>query len=146
MKAEPGELAAVLFADVAVGGTGPTAGRRGRRERPTAPAQLLANPAWPDALAAADIGPALRKLLARWAGMRPATDFVAHQQFALLVQKKPFAEAAPVLAATAKNKDADLLSVRLLAVQALGKVGGKEATGTLTDLIADTSAALRRAG
>jgi hypothetical protein len=140
VKAEPGELAAVLFVDVAAGGTGPTAGaRRVRRERPTSPAQLLANPAWPDALGAADIGPALRKLLVKWAGVHPVNDFVAHQQFALLVQKKPFAEAAPVLAATARNKDADLLSVRLLAVQALGKVGGKEATDTLTDLIADGS-------
>ena len=138
-------------------GGGPVRGRgfgRHRADRrapagpprpPTSPAQLLANPAWPDALGAADTGPVLRKLLVKWAGTRPASDFVAHQQFALLVQKKPFAEAAPVLAATAKNKDADLLSVRLLAVQALGKVGGKDATDTLTDLIADAEH-LRRPG
>src|SRR4051794_23371345 len=63
LNAEVGELAAILFVDVAAGGSGPTVGvRRGRRDRPTAPAQLLANPAWPDALAATDTGPALRKV------------------------------------------------------------------------------------
>src|SRR3954471_14245989 len=57
VKAEPGELAAVLFADM-VSGPGATAGhRRGRREGSPGAGQLLANPAWPDAVAAADIGP-----------------------------------------------------------------------------------------
>jgi hypothetical protein len=140
VKAEPGELAAVLFADYVSAGSGPVLNfRRGRRDRPASPAQLLANPAWAEALDAKDTGPALRKLLARWMGTRPVTDFTAYQQFALLAQKKPFAEAAPILAAAAKSKDADLLSIRLLAVQALGKVGGPEATATLTDLLSDTS-------
>jgi hypothetical protein len=136
LKAEPGELAAVFFVEVVATGSGPAAGP-GRPSRSSSPAQLLANPAWPEALAATDIGPALRKLLARWAAGRPARDHVANQQFALLAQKKPFPEAAPALAAVAKNKDADLWSVRLIAVQALGKVGGKEADAALTDLIGD---------
>lgn len=140
VKAEPGELAAVLFVELAANNVAPTGGQRrpGRRGAST-PAQLLANPAWPEAIDAAETGPVLRKLLALWAGDRPGSDFSAHQQFALLAQRKPFPEAAPVLAVTAKNKETDLLSVRLVAVQALGKVGGKEATAALTDLLADTS-------
>ena len=140
VKAEPGELAAVFFVDAVDSGSAPTGGpRRGGRERLSSPAQLLANPGMRDALDAADTGPPLRKLLARWAGGRPVRDYSAHQQFALLAQRKPFPEAAPVLAATAKNKQADVLSVRLVAIQALGKVGGKEATAALTDLMTDST-------
>jgi len=138
LKAEPGELAGIFFVEVMATGSGPAAGP-GRPSRSSSPAQLLANPTWPDALDAADMGPAVRKLLARWAGTRSVRDTMAQQQFALLAQKKPFPEAAPALAAVAKSKDADLLSVRLIAVQALGKVGGKEADATLTELIGDTA-------
>jgi hypothetical protein len=138
LKAEPGELAALFFIDaIAAEPVNMDGGWRLNRGRLSACAQLLANPTWPDALGAADLGPCLRKLLARWAGGCPVRDNIAHQQFALLAQKKPFPEAAPALAALARNKEADLLSVRLIAVQALGKVGGKEADATLTDLIGD---------
>jgi hypothetical protein len=140
LKAEPGELAALFFVEaVATEPVNLDGGSRLNRGRLSAAAQLLANPTWAEALDAADTGPALRKLLGRWASDRPVRDHMGNQQFALLAQKKPFAEAAPALAAVAKNKDADLLSVRLIAVQALGKVGGKEADATLTDLIGDTS-------
>src|SRR4051812_16983265 len=61
VKAEPGELAAVLFADLAPGPGTTAVPRRGRREGSPVAGQLLANPAWPDAVAAADIGPAVRK-------------------------------------------------------------------------------------
>jgi hypothetical protein len=125
-----------LFVETVATEPGP---RRPGRDRPSSSAQLLANPTWTEALDAADTGPALRKLLGRWASDRPVRDHTGNQQFALLAQKKPFPEAAPALAAVARNKDADLLTVRLIAVQALGKVGGKEADATLTDLIGDTS-------
>ena len=52
---------------------------------------------------------------------------MALQQFATLAQKKPFPEAAAPLAKMAKDKQADALSVRLVAIQALAKVGGSDA-------------------
>lgn len=140
LKAEPGELAGLLFIEsTATEPVNLDGGWRINRGRLSSSAQLLANPTWPEALDAADTGPALRKLLARWAGARTARDHIANQQFALLAQKKPFPEAAKPLATLARNKDADLFTVRLIAVQALGKVGGKEADATLTDLIGDTT-------
>src|SRR5262245_1354320 len=67
VKAEPGELAAAFLAEAM---TKDVPGARGRNRDPRPPttaAQLLNNPAWPEALDATDIGPALRKLLVRWA-------------------------------------------------------------------------------
>jgi hypothetical protein len=140
LKAERGELAALFFVEaVATEPATATGPRRPGRDRLSSSAQLLANPTWTEAIDAADTGPAIRKLLGWWASACPVRDHIGNQQFALLVQKKSFPEAAPALAAVAKNKDADLLTVRLIAVQVLGKVGGKEADATLTDLIGDTA-------
>jgi hypothetical protein len=137
IKAEPGELAAVLFADVAatdiVGARPPG---RGRHAAAT-PAQILSNPSWPEAIGAADVGPPVRKLLVRWADTRLPRGSDGWQHFADLARKKPFAEAAPVLIKAAKDKQADVLGVRLMAVDALGKVGGQEATAALTGLVTD---------
>jgi hypothetical protein len=140
VKAEVGELAALFFVEEVSAGPARSAGSRRRGpDRSSAPAQLLGNPSWTEALDAADTGPVVRKLLSLWGSTRPARDYVGNQQFALLAQRKPFPEAAPVLAALVKNKDTDLLSVRVVAVQALGKVGGKEAAAVLTDLMSDKS-------
>jgi hypothetical protein len=138
MKAEPGELAAVLFVDT-LGATAKTSGGRGRGPRTAALSPLLANPVWPEALDAPDTGPILRKLLVRWVESRGVQESV-HQQFAALVRKKPFPEAAAPLARLAKDKKADVFSVRVLAIEALGKVGGTEAKAALTELISDKTA------
>ncbi|HEX3151295.1 MAG TPA: HEAT repeat domain-containing protein [Gemmataceae bacterium] len=137
IKAEPGELAAVFFVE-AHAASSRSPGTRRSGPRPAA-APLLANPIWPEALDAADTGPVLRKLLVRWVESR-AIQESARQQFAALVRKKPFPEAAAPLARLAKDKKADVFSVRVLAIEALGKVGGSEATAALTELLADTSA------
>ena len=137
LKAEPGELAAVLLADVA--GVD-VAGARGRNRGPrphNTTAMLLNNPAWPEALEATDTGPALRKLLVRWTEDRAPLRSDGWQYFANLVRKKPFPEAAAALIKAAKDRQADVLSVRALAIDALGKVGGKEATAALGELVAD---------
>lgn len=137
LKAEPGELAAVIFVDT-LGSTPKGPNGRGRRFRGSNLTSLLANPVWPEALDAADTGPVMRKLLVRWIESRPRDDS-ATQSFADLVRKKPFPEAAPVLVNLAKDKKADVLSVRVLSVEALGKVGGKEASAALTELLDDKS-------
>jgi hypothetical protein len=135
IKAEVGDLAAVLFADAVA-----PPKRFDWSARPFA-AQLLANPTFPEALDAKETGPILRRLLVKWVEARPAHDHMALQQFASLAQKKPFPEAAAPLAKMAKDKQADALSVRLVAIQALAKVGGSDAAGTLADLVPDSTQA-----
>jgi hypothetical protein len=131
IKADLGDIAAILFVDT-------LAPVRYDWSNSTFPAHLN-NPSTIDAITAADTGPITRRLLLKWAGVRPEHDSYAFQRFACLVQKKPFPEAAAYLAKTARNKKADVLGMRLLAVQALGKVGGKIASETLAELVADTS-------
>ncbi|MBO0697593.1 MAG: hypothetical protein J2P46_04300 [Zavarzinella sp.] len=135
IKADVADLAAVLFADSVV-----PPRRFDWSARPFA-AQLLANPTFPEALDAKDTGPILRRLLIKWVEARPARDHMALQQFASLAQKKPFPEAAGPLAKMAKDRQADVLSVRLVAVQALAKVGGPEAASALADLVPDQTQA-----
>lgn len=143
VEAEAGELAALFFIEVWSGDTTHAAGARRALARSSSPAALLSNPAWPKALDAAETGPVLRRLLAKWAGTREPRDYQAHQRFAMLVTKKPFPEAVPVLAAVAGNKAADVLSARAVAVHALGKAGGTEAAAALTDLLSDTTEVFR---
>ena len=138
VDAEAGELAALFFVEVVLSDPAPPGPRRAR-DRFSSPATLLSNPAWPKALDAADTGPVLRRLLAKWAGTREPRDFQAHQRFAMLVTKKPFPEAVPPLAAVAGNKTADVLSARAVAVHALGKVKSKEAETALTGLLGDST-------
>jgi len=130
IKAEIGDLAAIVFVD----GLVPP---KNADWSQVAPAKLLANPTLSENIGETDMGPALRKVLAKWFSVRPAHDNMAQQQFSLLAQKKPFPEAGPVLARLAKDKNADIFSVRMLAVQALGKVGGKEAEAALAELVPD---------
>jgi hypothetical protein len=133
IKAEVGDLAAVLFADAI------TPPRKVDWSNRAFPGQLLANPTWREAIDAKDVGPVLRRLLVKWMDARPAQDYAAAQQFASLAQRKPFPEAAPVLIRLAKDKKNDVLGVRMLAVQALGKVGGDEAKAALAELVSDTT-------
>ena len=139
VEAEAGELAALFFVEAWSAEPAPEGAGRRVRGAPSTPAQLLSNPTWRKALDDAETGPVLRKLLARWAGSRAPRDYQAHQQFAMLVTKKPFPEAVPVLAAAAKSKETDVLSVRAVAIHALGKVGGPEAAAALTDLLGETT-------
>jgi hypothetical protein len=137
LKAQPGELAALFFVDIQ--GTTPRLFAGGGHGTRTNIGPLLANPVWSEALDAPDIGPVLRKLLVRWVEAKVARADNAGQQFAALVRTKPFPEAAAPLIRFATDKKADVLSVRVLAIEALGKVGGTEAKKTLTGLISDTT-------
>ncbi|HKB06401.1 MAG TPA: hypothetical protein VKD90_29670 [Gemmataceae bacterium] len=136
IKTEIGELAAVFFADAVA-----PPKQMNWSARPFV-SQLLANPTFPEAVDAADTSPVIRKLLVKWIDDRPRQDYSAFQQFASLAQKKPFPEAGGPLAKMAKDKQADALSVRLVAIQALGKVGGPDAAAALAEVVPDATQAL----
>lgn len=134
VRATAGQLAAVFFAD-----------QRGRPERASwlgddHPAFHLANPGLADGMAAADTGPALRRLVVQWAAGRPAGDKASHQFFVLVAGAGPIPEAVPVLARLAKDPDADIRNVRPAAVWALGRIGSPDARAALAGLAADRAA------
>jgi len=131
--AEPGELAAVFFVH------GRVSKDRGDWGVTDHPSQLLANPGVADAMAAKDVGPAMRRLLAHWADSRPADDMTSHQYFGLAVRKSPFPEAVPVLAKVAKDSKASGLNVRAIAIEALGKIGDSDAKAALEGLITNST-------
>jgi hypothetical protein len=103
------------------------------------PAYQLANPGLADGMAAADIGPALRRVVVRWAESRPADDKMAHQFFALAAGKQTIPEAVPLLTRLAKDKQPVNfnLCIRVPAVWALGRIGTPEATAALEGMISD---------
>lgn len=138
VNAELGEVAAVLFVEIVVLGRG-NSPKGAFRDYQSSPAHLLSNPIVAEAIGAHDTGPVVRNLLLKWTQAQTGFDYIGFQRFATLVQKKPFPEAVPYLAKCAKDKNSDVLSMRLLAIQALGKIGGKEAAAVLTDLITDSS-------
>ena len=128
IKVELGDIAAILFVDTLVPKMSDWSTR-------AFPAHLLANPTVPETVDAADIGPVFRRLIVKWVDVRPGKDQTAWQQFALVARKKPFAEAGPALIKMAKDKTADVFTVRVLAIEALGKVGGKEAAAALAEIV-----------
>lgn len=132
IKAEIGDVASILFVDTLV----PTRSDWSTR---MFPAQLLANPTAAETVGDAEMGPAFRRLVVKWMQARDKNDPTAGQQFALFARKKPFAEAAPSLIKLAKDKTADVFTVRVLAIEALGKVGGKDAAAALADLVPETT-------
>jgi HEAT repeat protein len=103
------------------------------------PSQLLGNPGLAEAIAAKDIGPAMRRVVVQWADSRPSDDMSSHQFFALAMQKSPFPEAVPVLARLAKDKNASGLHVRAIAINALGKIGDADAKAALEGLLGDST-------
>ena len=129
-RAEPAELVAVLFVDaldpVWVG-----------LPSPGGPADLLRNPGLAEALGAARTGPAVGRLLARWVAAHPPNDPRPWAEFADLARRKPFPEAVPALTDLARDATTRFLVLRLLAVEALGAVGGKEAAAVLAELVPD---------
>jgi hypothetical protein len=135
LKADAGDLVAVLFVDALA------PARLSLSE--TAPAFLLPNPSWADAMGSAESGPAVRKLLVRWASAQPAYSPVAKVQFADLARRKPFPEAIPILAQLAVDKANRSVVLRLLAIEALGEAGGKEAAAALAALVPDQTVAMR---
>jgi hypothetical protein len=131
VKVPVGELAAVVFADT----FNPELGHR--RHTPIPMDGILANSSWEDALDVADIAPAVRRLLGRWVDLGGPADSLVFQHFADLVRRRPFPEAAPNLIKMASDPKERVFEIRLFAVDALGKVGGKEVKETLTALIED---------
>ena len=136
VKAQVGDLAALYFVSTLVGKE--RADFRGGDH----PAHLLANPGLADGLGAADLGPALRRIVVQWAESRPADDITSHQFIALAVRNKPFPEAVPILTKLAKDPKASVINVRALAVEALGKVGDADAKSALEALIDDKTTLL----
>jgi hypothetical protein len=108
------------------------------------PAYLLFNPGFAEAIADKAIGPAFRRVVAEWANTQPADDTTCHQYFAFTVRRSPFPEAVPVLTRMANDKDAMGISVRAVAIQALGKIGDKDAKSALEGLITDSTPIDRR--
>jgi hypothetical protein len=131
VKASIGDLAAVLFADT----FNPELGRR--RTTPVPMEGILANPTWEEALGTGDLCRPVRKLLARWADLGGPADSLTFQQFADLVRRQPFPEAAPALIMMAKDPKAHASLCRAIAIDALGTVGGTDATAALTALLTD---------
>lgn len=131
VRATVGQLAALFFAD-----------ERGRPERASVrdaihPAHQIGNPGLADGMAAADTGPALRRLIVHWATRRPEHDQESHHSFALAAGAGPIPEAVPVLSRLAKDADADIRRVRVPAVWALGRIGSPDAQAALKGLAAD---------
>ena len=143
LKAEPGDLAAVLFVD----SLAPT---RMTVRTQVVPAWLLRNAGLAEALGGKETGSAVRRLVARWAGAQPANSPatpIAFAEFADLTRKHPFPEAVPVLAKLAGDKKTPrFLIQRLLAVEALGAVGGTEAAAALAALVPDATVMFRTGG
>jgi hypothetical protein len=134
---EIGDLATLFF----VGGRVTSANADWRTTGDAA--NLLANPALGKAIDAADVGPAVRRILVRWAETRPKDDLVSQQCFGLVVRGRPFPEAVPVLIKLAKSKTASMLNVRAVAIEALSKVGGKEARAALEGMVDDATTMFR---
>ena len=101
------------------------------------PSYLLGNPGVAEAIAAKDIGPAVRQLLVKWIGSRPTTDTMSGLFFSLLAYRTPFPEAVPPLVALVKEAQSPM--VRVVATEALGKNGSKESLDALTSFLTDTS-------
>jgi len=137
-KAELGSLTAVLFVDTL------SPARFSRSE--DMPAYLLKNPGLAESFDAAETGPPIRRLLIRWVEAQPAYSPVAKVQFAELARKKPFPEAVPVLAKLAKDTANRQLIMRLLAIEALGAAGSKDAAAALAELVPDATVMLRLGG
>ncbi|MBO0697592.1 MAG: HEAT repeat domain-containing protein [Zavarzinella sp.] len=133
VKAEVGDLAALLFVHARIGK------ESAHWSSDEHPAHLLANPGLVEGIESKDVGPALRRVLVHWADTRPRQDLTAHQFFALAVRNNPFPEAVPVLTRLAKDKMASGINVRALAMEALGKVGDADAKAALEGLLTDST-------
>lgn len=143
LKAEPADVAAVLFVD----SLAPT---RMTERTQVVPAWLLRNPGLAEALDGKETRPAVRRLVVRWAEHQQANGPIrpiALAEFADLARKRPFPEAVPVLAKLAGDKTTrGFLIQRLLAVEALGAVGGTEAAAALAELVPDSTVMFRIGG
>jgi HEAT repeat protein len=133
VPAETGDLAAMFFVHARVSKD------RADWRATDHPALLLSNPSLTDAISLKDVGPALRRILVHWAETRPADDVSSQQYFALAARKASFPEAVPVLVRFAKNKNASGLNVRAVSIEALGKIGDKEAKAELEKLVSDST-------
>ncbi|HKB06400.1 MAG TPA: HEAT repeat domain-containing protein, partial [Gemmataceae bacterium] len=137
LPGELGDLAAVYF----VGGRVATANADWRSAGDAA--HLLANPTLGEAIGAAEVGPAVRRLLVRWAETRPKDDLVSQQHFALAVRNQPFPEAVQVLVKLAKSETASMLNVRAVSIDALSKIGDKDAKAALEGMMGDATTMFR---
>jgi hypothetical protein len=98
--------------------------------------ELLKNSAATDTLGNAEAGQAFRRLLVGWVTSQPPlSSSSAYARFADLARKTPFPEAVPVLVKLAQSKRPEALSEHLLAIEALGAIGGKEAAAALAEVV-----------
>jgi HEAT repeat protein len=128
-KAELADVSAVLLLDA-------TFKSPFDMRSPAALIELLKNPSVPDALGAPEAGKAFRKLIVGWAeAQSPNFSSEAYVRFADLARKTPFAEAVPALIKLAQSNRPRSLAERLLAIDALGMIGGKDAAAALAGIV-----------
>jgi hypothetical protein len=145
IKIDPAELAAILFVH-ALDKKKPGGPVRAVMWGEASPGRLLGNPGVADAIADKTAGPAFRTLLARWADALPPDDGMSQQFFCMAARKHSIPEAAPALVRAVKNTQASALSVRALAAEALGKVGGADAIAGLESILTDRTPVINFGG
>jgi hypothetical protein len=98
--------------------------------------EVLKNSVVAETLGNAEAGQAFRRLLAGWANAQPPlTSSSAYARFADLARKSPFPEAVPTLVRLAQSKRSEALAEHLLAIEALGTIGGKDAAAALAEIV-----------
>ncbi|HVK13344.1 MAG TPA: HEAT repeat domain-containing protein [Gemmataceae bacterium] len=133
VKMDPAEIASVLLVQSLV---------KERAAAPTdwrnVPGRLLSNPGVADAIGTA----AFRKVVAGWAAALPSGENMSSQFFCMAARKYSIPEATPALIKAATDKTANAMTVRVIAVEALGKAGGAEATAALESILTDETAVI----
>jgi hypothetical protein len=126
------DVAALLLAQAVAEDGRPSAARRA-----DAPAYFLQTPPAADAPADRQLGPSFRRLLAGWAGSRPATDIDAAGGFVHVALRHPLPEGAAPLARIVRGMAGSPLAGEALA--ALGREGGPPAQADLGGVVAEES-------
>ncbi len=128
-RAELADLSAVLFLDALI--KSPF-----NMRSPPLLIELLKNSVVTEALGNEGTGKAFRRLLVGWVESQPPlSSSSAYARFADLARKTPFAEAVPMLIKLARTKRSQYLPERLLAMDALGAIGGKDAAAALAEIV-----------
>ena len=133
-RSRPGTWPAVLFRPGLLEGTDPAR----RERRPDGSAVPTRQPGDPRGPRRHGGGPGDPPAGGRVVRSRPADDIWAGQYFALLAYRRPFPEAAPILVRLATKRN--MVQIRVVAMEALGKAGSAAAVRALKELLDDASA------